>query len=121
MVLLEDCNKYDMKGSMSAAILFPITHLKCNDRGTFAVGCGSDVLVLGLLPVKGYLHERVGVGWRGGAETAREGEKERERDCSYITASLHLLCYIILEVREEEGCGDDRREWWTGRRMRFLT
>lgn len=63
-----------MHSSMSAGISFPMTHLKCNDGGIFAVGCSSDVLVWGLLPVKGYLHERV----RGGAETAREGEKERE-------------------------------------------
>ncbi len=83
MVLLRDYKKYmTWKGSMSAAILFPITHLKCNDRGTFAAGCGSDVLDLGLLPVKGYLHERV-----GGAETAREGEKERE-----IAVTLHPPC-----------------------------
>lgn len=53
--LLQDYNKYVTKGSTSADFLFPTTHLKWNDRGRFAVGCDSDVLVLGPLPVKGYL------------------------------------------------------------------
>lgn len=73
-------NKCDTKGSKSADILFPITHLKCNDQGIFAVGCGSDALVLGALPVKGYLHERVG---------GQEREKRRERE---IAVTLHPAC-----------------------------
>lgn len=66
------------------------------------------MLVLGPLPVKGSLHGRVVV---------VEGEKG-ERDCSYITASLHPPYCIILEVRGGGGGGGVRgmtgREWRMG-------
>lgn len=80
---------------MSADILFPITHLKCDDRGIFAVGCGSDVLVLGLLLVKGYLHERMG---------GRNGKRGRkvERDGSY---SLHVFT-VLFNSRGERRRGE---------------
>lgn len=75
---------------MSPDISFPITHLKCDDRGIFAVGCDSDVLVLGLLLVKGYLHERMG------GRNGKRGRKEREMAA---TAFMYLLYCLILEVR----------------------
>lgn len=94
---------------MSVDILFPITHLKCNDRGIDR--CTGMWLIwarFGTAACKriSAWKGKGGAGWwceggrEGGGWNSMRGRKgERERDYSYITASLHLLYCIILEVR----------------------
>ncbi len=86
---------------MSADISFPITHLRCNDKGTFAAGCAR----FGTAACK-RISALKGIGGRGRRNSKREGE--RERDIVVTLQPPCLYCSVLYNS------GGERRRWGAG-------
>lgn len=92
-------------------------------RAHLGVGCGSDVLVLGLLPVKGYLHEK-GRGGEGGGGGGGGGQKQQERERLQLHYSLPAFTVLYNsrgKKRRRRGAGMTGGSVGWGEECSFLT